>query len=311
LSIGKSGTYKLHPWGFGAIPRTAEQLSPSVCIIPFPYDSAGTSVTGAARRGPEAILRASRNLELFDCELGAEPYKVGIETMDEVEQNTNSPFENTQVAEAVVADVLRAGKMPVLIGGDHSLTLGAVRGAVRAVHSSSSNIGVLVLDAHADVFDEFEGTKYGHASVTRRIHELGVPVGIAGLRCASRSEHEFIDRSGLAVVSAREMLESKGAIDRLLALLPEQIYLSIDLDVLDPSEMPAVANPEPGGLRWYDMIDCLEKVSADKKIVGFDVVELSPICGHSAPDFTAAKLIYRLIGLIFKDKLTCSAAKPD
>jgi agmatinase len=306
LSIGKSASYRTHPYGFGAIPQSPEQSAPSVCIIPFPYDAAGTSNTGAAKRGPEAILRASRNLELFDYDLGAEPCKVGIETMDEVEQNTNSPFENAQVAEAVVADVLAAGKLPVLLGGDHSLTLGAVR----AVHGSNSNIGVLILDAHPDMFDEFEGTRYGHASVARRIHDLGVPVAIAGVRCASRGEHEFIDGSGLGVVTARQMLDSKRAIDRVLTVLPEQIYVSIDLDVLDPSVMPAVANPEPGGLRWYDVVDCLDKVSCDKRILGFDVVELSPVHGNAAPDFTAAKLIYRLIGLIFKEKLTRGGAKP-
>ncbi|MHC4478101.1 MAG: agmatinase [Planctomycetota bacterium] len=299
MSIGKSGRYKTHPWGFGAIPRTAEQLNPSVCIVPFPYDSASTSNVGAARRGPEAILRASRNLELFDCELGVESCKVGIETMDEVEQNSNSPFENAKVCEAVVGDVLEAGKLPVLLGGDHSLTLGAVR----AVVNRQPEIGVLVLDAHPDVFDEFEGTKYGHGSVTRRVHELGVRVAVAGVRCASRGESDFISGSGITVVTARQMLESKEAIEGALAVLPGRIYLSIDLDVLDPGEMPAVANPEPGGLRWYDTVDCLERVVANKKVVGFDVVELCPIAGNSSPDFTAAKLIYRLIGLIFKDRL--------
>jgi agmatinase len=242
-------------------------------------------------------LRASRNLELFDSELGAETYKVGLETMDEVEPNHNSPHENSQVVEAVVAEVLQADKLPVVIGGDHSLTLGAVRAAL----AKYPDAGVLILDAHPDMFDQYEGTKYGHASVTRRIHELGVTVAVAGVRSAAREECDFINNSEISVVRACEILESKEAFDRVLSALPERIYLSVDLDVMDPGEMPAVANPEPGGLRWYDIVDCLEKLTRKKKVVGFDVVELCPIPGNPTPDFIAAKLIYRLVGLIFKD----------
>ncbi len=242
-------------------------------------------------------MRASRNLELFDSELGAETYKVGIQTMDEVVPNVNSPLENSQVVEAVVAEVLDAGKLPVVIGGDHSLTLGAVRAAL----DKYPDIGVVILDAHPDLFDQYDGTKYGHASVARRIHELGVPVAIAGLRSASREESDFIKNSEISLVKAREILKSNEAIEGVLSSLPERIYLSIDLDVMDPGEMPAVANPEPGGLRWYDIIDCLERLVCKKTVVGFDVVELCPIPGNPTPDFIAAKLIYRLLGFIFKD----------
>jgi len=236
---------------------------------------------------------------LFDSGLGVETYKVGIETMDEVEPNLNSPLENSQVVEVVVSEVLNAGKMPVVLGGDHSLTLGAVR----AAHSLHDDVGVLVLDAHPDVFDKYAGTEYGHASVTRRIHELGVPVALAGMRSASRGETEFLANSDITVVGARELLKSPDVIQRALTALPEHMYLSIDLDVMDPGEMPAVGNPEPGGLGWYDMVDLVETVVGCKTIVGFDVVELCPIPGNPTPDFIAAKLIYRTIGLIFKDVL--------
>lgn len=296
MSISEHGDYKTHPYGFGAIPRRLEQQSPSVCVIPIPYDLTSSS-KAAARRGPDAILQASRNLELFDSELGVETFKVGIQTLDEVEPNVNSPFENSQVVEAVVTEVLQSNKLPVLIGGDHSLTLGAVRAAL----NKHPDIGVLILDAHPDLFDKYEGTKYGHASVTRRIHELGVTIAIAGLRSASRQETDFINSSAITLITAREILKSKDAIDRIIPVLPERLYLSIDLDVMDPGEMPAVANPEPGGLRWYDMVDCLERLTCKRRVVGFDVVELCPIPGNPAPDFIAAKLIYRLIGLIFRN----------
>ncbi len=295
-SVNTRAGAKKHPYNFGAIPKAYSGPDAAVCLIPFPYDST-SSPTAAARRGPEAILRASRNLELFDSELGVETYKVGLQTLDEVQPNANSTFENSQVVEAVVAKALQAGKLPVVIGGDHSLTLGAVRAAL----NKYPDIGVVILDAHPDLFDKHEGTEYGHASIARRIYELGIPLSVIGLRSASREESDFIDSSEISLVKAREILESKQAIERPLSVLPERIYLSIDLDVMDPAEMPAVANPEPGGLRWYDIVDCLERLLCKKKVIGFDVVELCPIPGNPAPDFIAAKLIYRLIGLIFKN----------
>lgn len=297
-SDNSQSNVKKNPYNFGAIPRAYSGPDAAVCLIPLGYDSTSNPMA-TTRRGPEAILRASRNLELYDSEVGTETYKIGIQTLDEVEPNVNSPLENTKVVEAIVTEVFLSGKFPAVIGGDHSLTLGAVQ-AAQAKHS---DIGVLVLDAHPDLFDEFEGTKYGHASVSRRIYELDIPVTVLGTRSASLEESDFINNSGLTVITAREILKSKDIIERAISKLPERIFLSIDLDVINPGEMPAVSNPEPGGLRWYDIVDCLETIICKKTVVGFDVVELCPIPGNPAPDFIAAKLIYRVIGLIFKDKL--------
>ena len=290
--------YKTHSHGFAAAPGTGGDNVASVCVIPFPYD-ATISSTASAQKGPAAILHASRDLELFDSELGVEPYKVGIQTMDELEPNVDSPFKNCQVVEAVVGETLRGEKLPVVIGGDHSLTIGAVR----AAHAKFPDLGFVMFDAHPDLLDQYEGTRYGHASVARRTHELGVPFSLIGMRSGAREETNFIDAEHITVVGAREILESNEAIDRALSVLPDNLYISIDLDVMDPGEMPAVANPEPGGLRWYDIVDCLERVISKKTVVGFDVVELCPIPGNPTPDFIAAKLIYRSIGLIFKDRL--------
>ena len=297
---------KKQSFSFGAVPSSPYEHSQAVCLIPFPYDSTNVTI-GTAKKGPDAILRASRNLELFDSELGVETYKVGLQTMGEVESNVNSPFENSQVVEAVVTEALQSDKLPVVIGGDHSLTIGSVC----AIHDKYPNVGVVILDAHPDLFDEYEGTKYGHASVARRVHELDVPLSLAGVRSASREESDFINNSEINLITAREILESKKPLDRILSMLPEHIYLSIDLDVIDPGEMPAVANPEPGGLRWYDIVDCLTTLTSERTVVGFDVVELCPIPGNPTPDFIAAKLIYRIIGLIFKDKLMSSDVKKD
>lgn len=286
-------TVRQHSFGFGAMAKPADWRRASVCIIPLPYDSTATFLVGS-RRGPEAILAASKGLELFDWELGRDTSRCGIFTLGELEPNLNSPLENSRVVEALVASVLRARKFPIAIGGDHSVTLGCVR----AVQRKHPGIGMLVFDAHPDLYDEFEGTRYGHANVTRRVRDLGVPVALVGVRCAAREEAKFIRRAAIPVVGALELLRSPAALDRALAALPERIYLSIDLDAFDPAEMPAVGTPEPGGLHWHDMLEALTRVVAHKNVVAFDVVELCPIPGNSAPDFLACKLIYRLLGLI-------------
>ena len=290
--------YNTYPYNFGAAHCDVDEKDALVCIIPFPYNSTNSTTT-AAQRGPEAILEASRDLELFDSELGVETYKIGIQTMDEVEPNVNSAFENSQVIEAVVSDVLHMNKMPIGLGGDHSITIGIVR----AIHKKYSDVGFLMLDAHPDLFDKYEGTKYGHANSARRVYDLGIPLSLVGVRSASLEETNFINSAEITVISAQEILKSPEAIYQALTFLPDHIYLSIDLDVMDPSEMPAVGNPEPGGLRWYDMMDVIKKIVDRKKVVGFDITEICPIPGNPTPDFIAAKLIYRTIGLIFKDKL--------
>ena len=305
-SINVGSASKKYPYNFGVIPREYSNVDSAVYVICISYDSANNPIM-SSRGGPGGILRASRNLELFDSELGIETYKIGIYTMDEVEPNSNCPFENSQVVEAVVGEVLNSDKFPVVVGGDHSLTLGAVRAAA----NKYQDLGVVIFDAHPDLFDEYESTKYGHASVARRIDELGIPLSIVGVRTASRDETEFINKSGITVVGAREVLKSKEAFEGVLSMLPERVYLSVDVDVMDPGEMPAVANPEPGGLGWYDMEECFERLISKKTVVSFDVVELCPIMGNPTPDFIAAKLIYRLIGLIFRDKLLSVSGEQD
>lgn len=288
-----------HAYGFGAFEQPVDWKRARVCIIPIPYDST-TSFQAGARRGPEAIFAASKNLEFFDSELGRDTSKCGIYTMGELKPNVNSPLENVENVEALVAQVLgagkpaTAGKLPVAIGGDHSITLGCVRAAKKKY----PNIGMLVFDAHPDLMDEFEGSKYGHANVTRRVHELDVPVALAGIRTATRDELDYADRHNIVIVPPRELMKNPESIHRALSVLPRRIYLSIDIDVFDPSEMPATGTPEPGGLRWYDMMDILHRVVAEKEIIGFDLVELCPIPGNVAPDFLACKLVYRLVGLI-------------
>ncbi len=286
------------PYNFGAIPPSNSGPDGTVYLVPHPYDTS-ISPTANSKAGPGAILTASRNLELFDSEINFDTYKIGLFTMDELLPNTNSPFDNSQLLKSVSSKIHNLGKFPVILGGDHSITFGAVC----AAFEKYSDVGVLIFDAHPDLFDRHSGTKYSHASIARRVYELGIPVSFVGLRSTAREELEFIDQNEIVVVNAKNIIKSPEAIDNITNYLSANVYISIDLDVLDPSEMPSVGYPEPGGLRWYDVVGALENVIRKKNIVGFDVVELCPIPGNSAPDFLAAKLIYRMIGLIFKDKL--------
>lgn len=285
--------YKTYPYNFGGIEERYSRYETSrVVILPIPYDST-TSYKGGAREGPEAIIRASRNLEFYDAELGRETYKVGIHTFPEIQPSFKSPEENVIIVRTVIAQVVQDGKFPVILGGEHTLSLGAIQ----ALKEKYPELSVLQLDAHPDIMDEFEGTPYSHACVMRRVYDL-CPFVQVGIRCVSLAERQFIEGTDLKSISARQWLSGERDIYSILSHLRCQVYITIDLDVFDPSEMPAVGTPEPGGLGWYDVLDLLRVVAREKEVVGFDVMELCPQGGNIAPDFMAAKLVYKLIGYV-------------
>jgi len=292
--------YKAYPYNFAGLPfkEYTEYEKSRVVVVPFPYDSTTTWRAGA-REGPAAIISASRNIELFDMELGSEIYRaIGIHTMSEIEPSISSPRENTNVVSEVINRLLDDGKFPVLLGGEHSLSIGAVR----AARGKYEDLSVLYLDAHADLRNEYEGARYGHGSVALRIIEdedIGCHVSFAGLRSMSEQEYLYINEKNLRVVTSREVIEGQKTADDIIDNLTNKVYVTIDLDVFDPSEMPSVGTPEPGGLRWQHVLGILRRVAAQKEVVAFDVVELCPIPNLVAPDFTAALLTYKFLGYIF------------
>ena len=235
-------------------------------------------------RGPAAILEASLQLEAFDGE--SVPCASGI--------HTRPPVETLEAIEAAVVDVLKGGKVPVVLGGEHTVSLGAFR----AFASFGEPFGIVQFDAHADLRDVYEGDPLSHACTMRRALDLEIPLLQIGVRALSREEFDLRRERRIPHVDGYA-IGQRGLPDRLLpADFPERVYVTFDVDALDPSIMPATGTPEPGGLDWFRTMRALEKISRRRRIVGFDVVELAPIVGLHAPDFLAARLVYDLMGLI-------------
>lgn len=281
--------------------------SSKAIILPIAYEGTVTYGKGASQ-GPQAILKASQQLELYDEELRQDTYKIGIHTLDTVEGRDLSAEGMVEKVYLKASPLVRDEKFIVMLGGEHSLSLGMVK----ALRDKFADLSVLQLDAHADLRDEYEGTKYNHACVGRRMAEL-VPLTQVGVRSLSREEGEYI-KSGKGPkvfyagqitgrrgqVSAFDTIkEKRDWIEEVISSLSPNVYLTIDLDVLDPGIMPSVGTPEPGGLDWYETLQLLRQLAREKKIVGFDLVELAPQPGNISPDFLAAKLTYKLLGYIF------------
>jgi len=262
-----------------------------VVIVPAPYE--GTVSWGqGALFGPAAVLDASPNIEYYDSILGTEPYLMGIHGLPSLDLDGGVEAAVMKVKDAV-AGVIKAGKCPVLVGGEHSLTVGAVMAAFEA----HLDLTVLQIDAHADLRDEYEDEKFSHACVMRRIHDLGIGFVQAGIRSMSVEEREWLDNKGRDVISSRYIRTRPDWLDHVLSGLSNNIYLTFDVDGLDPSEMPATGTPEPGGLSYHHVIDLvLALKGSGKKVVGFDIMELAPIEGLHHPQFTCASLMYTMMG---------------
>lgn len=270
-----------------------------VAILPLPYEKTTTYIKGA-KDGPSAIIDASGYLERFDDELNQETFKIGIHTMNSPDIGQLSSEEMVVRVSSLTLELLKANKFPVILGGEHSVSIGAVK-AFKEIYP---NLSVLQLDAHYDLRDEYFGSKLNHGCVARRISEICPIIGV-GTRSLSKEEKDFLaaqSNGRIKTVNVYDILEEPMWKDRVSNNLTENVYITIDLDVFDPSLVPAVGTPEPGGIGWYETLDLLREIAKDKKIVGFDVVELCPIKGQAASDFLAAKLIYRLLGYIFSGK---------
>lgn len=282
------------PFNFGALPHELSGYETSkVVILPVPYD-ATTSYKPGTRDGPHAIIDASRFVEFYDEEAKKNFSEIGICTMDEMEIVDDPKGTIDRVYEAVKS-MLEDGKSVVTLGGEHSLT----SGAVRAFKEKYPDLSVLHVDAHADMADLNGESKWDHGCVARRVFEI-CPVVLAGIRSLDKEQAEFIEKEKIPTFMAHDIFNSDDSwMDEAISKLSDTVYLTIDLDALDPSIMPSVGTPVPGGFQWFNLLKFLRKLAKSKKVVGFDVMEHMPIPQMHSPDFTAAKLVYKLIGEFF------------
>ncbi|MBN1505915.1 MAG: agmatinase [Sedimentisphaerales bacterium] len=272
---------------FGGVPPQYSGADTARCVIvPVPYDGTSTYRKGADK-GPEAIVRASGNMELYDIETDSQVYLHGIFTDDPVDDGPE-PEKMVKAVERRVGNHLADGKFVVVIGGEHSVSIGAVQAHAKKYPGMT----VLQLDAHSDLRSEYEGSKYNHACVMARVKEM-CPIVQVGIRSMDVSEKPAMDRQ--RVFFAEDIHGGTTDVRNIMGALTDQVYITIDLDVFDPSIMPSTGTPEPGGLSWYDVLDLLKVVCRRRMVVGFDVVELCPVEENWGPDFMAAKLVYKLL----------------
>jgi agmatinase len=280
---------------FGGIsPAYSAYESSPIVILPVPFDATSTWIKGADK-GPEAILEASANMELYDIDTDSEVYLKGIHTADPVIEKASPEALARQVRNTVVK-FLEDGKFVVTLGGEHSVTIGAVQAFAEQI----PGLSVLQIDAHTDLRQEYEGSRFNHACVMARVREM-CPIVQVGIRSMDVVERPYLAKD--RIFFAKDIVGGHSSwIDEVIEKLNYHVYVTIDLDGFDPSIMPATGTPEPGGLDYYDVINLMRKLIVEKKLVGFDVVELCPAQNNKAPDFLASKLIYQLLSYQFMNK---------
>jgi agmatinase len=284
-------TKKNYMKAFGDFSEEYTSLENSkIVILPVPYDGTSTWIKGADK-GPEALLDASYNLEFYDIETDSEVYTKGIYTADAVTEKRSPELMNKAV-EAQCNKFLDKDKFIVLLGGEHSVTYGSVV----AHNKKYKNMSVLQLDAHSDLRPEYHGSPFNHACIMARVQEL-CPITQVGIRSMDSIEKPNVNPS--TIFYAENIYNNKSWMDKVFDTLTENVYITIDLDVFDPSIMPSTGTPEPGGLLWYDVIELMQKVFKNKNVVGFDIVELCPNENEKSSDFLAAKLVYKMLSYKF------------
>ena len=274
-------TSKKHKSFLELEPEFGEYKSSKFVIVPCPHE-VSTSYGKGTKNGPQAILDASYYVENFDEEIKAETYKTGIHTLDPVA---------LPKLRATTAQIIKDKKIPIILGGEHSLSIEGVKGAL----DNNPRVSVLQFDAHADLRDTYEGSENSHACAMKRILEV-CPAVQVGIRNISLEEYKFAEDTGQ--INKIHFASNIPPSEQIIAGLSEYVYITFDVDAFDAAIMPSTGTPEPGGMSWYEVLEILREVCCQKKIIAADFVELSPIEGLTAPNFTVAKLIYKLMGYL-------------
>ncbi len=288
------------PFVFGGLePPLSNFENASVLIWPVPFEKTVTYGRGTAE-GPSAIIEASRNMELYDEELGGETSTIGIHTLSAMNADRKPP-EMIQALQKEARRLLKTGKFLCMLGGEHSISAPVVR----AFREEFPKLSVLQIDAHADLRDTYDGTPHSHASVMRRIVEV-CPAVQVGIRSLSAEEARAIPNLPTRVFFAKDITGRTDWIASAIDALTENVYLTVDVDGFDPSLVPSTGTPEPGGLSWNEVLTLIRTLAAKRNVVGMDVVELSGSSESNASSFLAAKLIYKTLGYIFRNRIECS-----
>ncbi|HET8735024.1 MAG TPA: agmatinase [Pricia sp.] len=277
---------------YAGIPDEFAQLETAkVILIPVPYD--GTSTWGkGADKGPKAFLEASENMELYDIDTDTEVYEQGIHLADAITENS-SPEAVVNAVHKKVKEHIKRNKFVTVFGGEHSISIGTIR----AFNECFDNLTVLQIDAHADLRDSYEGSRYNHACA---VHEASQTTNLVqvGIRSMDAIEKSFMD--GDKTFFAKDTVNDEFWMDNAVEAMTENVFITFDLDALDPSIMPSTGTPEPGGLFWYETLDFLKQVFEEKNVVGFDIMELCPNPADKSSDFLAAKLYYKMLSYKFR-----------
>jgi len=285
------------PLVFGGLePEQSNYENARVLIWPVPFEKTVSYGHGTAE-GPSAIIDASRYMELYDEELQGETAQIGIHTLPAIDTDRGVDIMIPEL-EREAYRLLNTGKFVCMLGGEHSIS----PPVVRAYAKKYPNLSVLQIDAHADLRESYEGTQYSHASAMRRILEV-CPAVQVGIRSLSIEEARAIPSLPTKIFWAKDIVGQTGWIDRAVDSLTVDVYLTFDIDGLDPSLVPSTGTPEPGGLLWYEVLSLIRTLAKKKNVVGMDLVELSggPVSSNSS--FLAAKLIYKTLGYLFRDKI--------
>lgn len=283
------------PVNFGGLDETRSGLEGArVLIWPVPFEKTVSYGVGT-RNGPEAIVEASRNMELFDEEIGGETAAIGIHTLPAIDAD-REPDEMMKALYDETKRLLASEKFVCMLGGEHSISAPVIR----AHFEKYPKLSVLQIDAHADLRDQYDGTPHSHASVMRRVVEF-CPAVQVGIRSLSADEARAIPSLPTRIFFAKDIVGHTKWIEEAVDSLTEDVYLTIDVDGFDPSLIPTTGTPEPGGLLWYDVLSLIKTAAAKRRIVGMDVTELSTTPGNNSPSFLTAKLIYKTLGYVFSE----------
>ena len=294
VSVGEFG---------GSTPTTTNFDKARVVILPIPLDRTTSYVPGT-RNGPHEILVASSHMELWDEETQTDVHRVGIFTLPEMDFPFGTMDEVTREIRRVAAEIVKRDKFPVVLGGEHSIT----PAVVGAVAEKYAGLSVLQIDAHADLRESFMGTRHNHACAMRRTLEFARATQV-GIRSLSPEEAAAAPTLPTRIFYDYNMRQRADWIESVVGSLSETVYITIDVDGFDPAIMPATGTPEPGGLTWYEALALLRRVIDARRVVGCDVVELSPIPGNAAPNFMCAKLVYKILTYRFGNEAAIKSGR--